>query len=459
MTTPTTFSHSVRVLACTNCGGPLQVPPSGGSATCTYCGVVLQVDGRDEAAVRAAAAQAPAIDEAERFARLRGQVEHSLSLPESMAHLAIAGVLHPERVEKAMAEWREARGEVGGGGAFPVAERLFHLTVLISDHLAMLRDDERQRALLETAMELLQAPRHRQVLRGTLARNAARVGDVAAADEWLAGCNSRSDDIHVDTVWRLSKAYVCTAREDHAGVLQVLGSRVGDVPIVAGEAEACGLLRANALERTGQAQQAEEQLYGIMKHGSRGAAPLVQYLAVHAQLGLCRESFPKAKRRLDAEIAADGKRRVTASTSLAGPIVGLVMVGGLALVILVAAVHDIIVVGKAKSWGFLIPGLLLAGLAALVVRFAVMNNLRTRRQHTRAYESGLDATLTVLSVVRGGKNESDQLKVFVQPVGQPPYEATCSVSLTGDLAERVAAGRSLPAKVDPSDHDVVAIVW
>jgi hypothetical protein len=458
MTTPTTFSHSVRVLACTNCGGPLQVPPSGGSATCTYCGVVLQVDGRDEAAVRAAAAQAPAIDEAERFARLRGQVEHSLSLPESMAHLAIAGVLHPERVEKAMAEWREARGEVGGGGAFPVAERLFHLTVLISDHLAMLRDDERQRALLETAMELLQAPRHRQVLRGTLARNAARVGDVAAADEWLAGCNSRSDDIHVDTAWRLSKAYVCAAREDHAGVLQGLGSRVGDVPIVAGEAEACGLLRANALERTGQAQQAEEQLYAIMKRGGRGAAPLVQYLALHAELELCRESFPRAKRRLDAEIAEDGKRRVTASTSLAGPIVALVMLGGCALFALAGAVTEI-AVGHRQGWGILIPALLLGGLSWVAVHFGLMGNLRRRRQHTRVYESGLDATLTVLSVVKGGKNESDQLKVWVQPAGKPPYEATCSVSLTGELAERAAAGRSLPAKVDPSERDVVAIVW
>lgn len=162
------------------------------------------------------------------------------------------GVLLAQHVDQAMVEWRQARAELADSGQMPAAERLFHLTRLPCDHLASMRDEMRFRALLETALELLTSPRHRQVLRGTLACSAARVGDLAAADAWLSGCNPKSDDIHVDTAWRFAAAYVRTVRKDWKGVLQALGSRLGDVPLAEGEVEACALLRANAIEQLGQ---------------------------------------------------------------------------------------------------------------------------------------------------------------------------------------------------------------
>ncbi|MBI5537499.1 MAG: hypothetical protein HY898_32550 [Deltaproteobacteria bacterium] len=449
----TPFSHSVRVLACGNCGAPLEVPPAGGSVSCQYCRASSQIQGRDEAAELAAAKQAPAMDDAERFERLRAQAAHLVLLPQSVAHLAVGGVLHPQKVDKAMAEWRQARSELEAGGPFPVAERLFHLTRLLSDHLAVVREEMRRRALLETAMELLQAPRHRQVLRGALACNAARVGDLPAADAWLAGCNPRSDDIHVDTTWRFSKAYVCTARQDWKGVLQALGSRIGDVPLASGEEEACGMLRANAIERSGQVQQAAEQVFSIMSQSTRGAAALMQFLALNRELGLCPASFPHAKNRLDGNIAAEGTKRAIGQTGLVGPIVGGVILSFVGTLMTTSALFD----PKAKSpiWGLFAFGLLVLSLAVLVFVAGVRGNLRERRRRIRVYETGLDATLTVLDLKRGGKQQADEMKLIVHVPAEAPYEAKWVGHLSPDEQVRAAPGCYLPAKVDPQDRTFV----
>jgi hypothetical protein len=453
MMNQTAFSHSVRVLACGNCGAPLNVPPAGGTVSCGYCRASLQIHGRNEAAELAAATLAPAMDEAERFERLRAQAAHPALLPQSVAHLAVGGVLHPQQVDRAMAEWRQARAELEAGGQFPAAERLFHLTRLLSDHLAVVRDEMRRRALLETAMELLQAPRHRQVLRGTLACNAARVGDLAAADAWLAGCNPRSDDIHVDTTWRFSRAYVCTARHDWNGVLQALGSRIGDMPLASGEVEACGLLRANAIERAGQTAQAAEQLHAIMSQGSRGAAVLVQFFALNGELGLCPASFPLAKQRVDGDIAVEGKKRAINQTTLLGPFIIVVIVGVFGTMMTLGAFFG----HKEPSpiWGLFGAGIVVLSLAALALIFGVRGNLRARRRSIRVYESGLDATLTVLELKQGGKQQADQLKLIVHIPTQPPYEAQWAGSLSPDVLRRAAPGCCLPAKVDPEDRTFV----
>jgi hypothetical protein len=447
----TVFSHSVRVLACGNCGAPLNVPPAGGAVTCGYCRTASQVGGRNEGADVEAARQTPAMDEATRFEKLRAQAAHPALLPQSVAHLSIGGVLLPQHAEGAMAEWKQARSELAATGQFPAAERLFHLTRMLSDHLATSRDEMRRRALLETAMELLQAPRHRQVLRGTLTCNAARVGDLAAADAWLAGCHPLSDDIHVDTAWRFSKAYVCTARRDFNGVLQVLGSRLGDIPLASAEIEGCALLRANALERLGQTQQAAEQLYAVMGPGTRGAAVLEQLRTLHSELALCPASFAAAKHRVDEEIMTQGRERTLRVTSIVGPIIGTVIFGSVSLFMIAAGLFD----KKGPVWPPVAIGSFFLLFVALFVFLGIFGNLRQRRRETHIYASGLDASLTVLDLQRGGKNQPDILKVIVLIAGRPPYEKTCQLSSAYEALTRVPPGGPLRAKVDPQNPDVV----
>lgn len=417
---------------------------------CQYCQSSVQVEGRDETAEFEAVQQAAQMDEAERFEKLRAQAVQPPLLPQSLAHLAVGSVLLPQHVDSAMSEWRQARTELAARGEFPVAERLFHLTRLLSAHLATTGSDEmRRRALLETAMELLQAPRHRQVLRGTLACNAARVGDLEAADAWLAGCNPRSDDIHVDTAWRFSKAYVCTVRGDWNGVMQVLGSRLGDIPIVNSEVEACGVLRAHAVEQLGNPGQATEQLQAMMGQGTRGIAVVEQFLMLNPELGLCPRSFPTAKQRESDTIAERGQALAVGRTGLAGPMVGISIFGTMGLAALAAGLFE----KDSIQWGPTALGLFFLMFTSLFVRFGIVENLRRRRLEMRVFESGLDAALTVLAAQEGGKNTSDRVQVIVQIPSRVPYQATCEIS--GKLLEKLSPGCGLRGRVDSENPAVV----
>ena len=71
-------------------------------------------------------------------------------------------------------------------------------------------DDLQLRAVLETALEVLASPSYRQVLRCTLSLEAARVGDVAAAREWLAPCDAQAYDLAADSAYRHAAAYLAT---------------------------------------------------------------------------------------------------------------------------------------------------------------------------------------------------------------------------------------------------------
>jgi hypothetical protein len=399
------------------------------------------------------------LDEAQRFERLRAHAQHPTVLPDSIKHLVAGSKIAADRVPEAMADWQRTRIEMAAGAQFPVAERLFHLTVLLSDHFARAGDPLRVRALLETALELLSAPRHRQVLRGSLATHAARAGDLAGADAWFAGCSPVSDDIHVDTAWRASKAYISTLREDWPGVTHALGSRTGDVPLADGEAEGCALLRSNALERSGQLAEAVEQLLQAMRQSSRGPAAFQQYLRMHEQLALCPQSFPQAHAKFEAIVASREVPKVQARNVWLGPVMAMVMFGGIGLTLLAGAVSELVSesgkVSTALGVGSL--GLFFAALGALFV-WGLQSAREGKARDLRVLESGLDATLTVVDFKRGAKNQSDSLKVSVQLADAAAFDCTLAVTIPEDQLPRVAVGSTLRGKVDPGDRSTTIVL-
>ena len=73
-------------------------------------------------------------------------------------------------------------------------------------------DERQERALLESAVELLPDARHRQILRCRLAHWAVLVGDHVAATEWLRPRNPRAADLRMDSSFRLASAALATAQ-------------------------------------------------------------------------------------------------------------------------------------------------------------------------------------------------------------------------------------------------------
>jgi hypothetical protein len=240
------------------------------------------------------------MNEAERIERLRAQDGKPLVPPVALQPLISGGSLDPAKIDQALAQWQQARAELDAGGGFAAAERLYFLMMLLYTPLAQRNEEKRVRALLETTLELLVDPRHQAVVRGMLARNAARVGDFDAAEQWLLPCEARSDDIHIDTAYRYSRAYLAARRQQYDEVLQQLGSRVDDVPIADTLDLTAGALRADALEKMGRFSEAKEQLAAVMQTVPDGVAGMERVIAVNHVLGLCPQSFPAAREQVRA---------------------------------------------------------------------------------------------------------------------------------------------------------------
>lgn len=255
------YSRALRVLACAQCGAPIEVSPSGGAERCGYCQAENVLQPRDEGGDHARAAQARAnpISESERFAKLRHQVATADGPPPSLRRWLHDGTLAPQFVDQARHAWTQTHSLIveqarsSGQVAFGDAERFFYLTLLLVPHL----QTREKRALVETAAELLDDARHRDVCRSLLARLAAQHGELDSAEEWLSGCNPRPTDLVMDTAYRLATATMAAARGDGAGILACLGQHDGDVPIASRSQRESEALRIHAVELRGAEQEAE----------------------------------------------------------------------------------------------------------------------------------------------------------------------------------------------------------
>jgi hypothetical protein len=288
------YSYEVRLLMCPQCGAALDVPEGGGHCRCDYCGAVS--DWQRRAAT--AASTSAATDEETRLASLWKQREQGSALepaPE-IAHLFVPGrgQMKPDCEEEALAAFQQARAELGRSAN--AAERLFLLTIGLYNAFA---DRQRkQRALMETAAELLAEPRHRQVLHGMMARNACRAGDLDSAQQWLGLMDRRSSDIHADSAYRLTRSYIETTLGSYPEVLGLLGNGVGEAPLSAKDELLCSVLRANAQEHTGNVPEAARQLAMFMKHAQHLAVLIGQIIAANPTLKLCPQSYPAAMAQL-----------------------------------------------------------------------------------------------------------------------------------------------------------------
>lgn len=327
----TIFSFDLRVLMCDQCGAAIDDAIDGCAVRCRYCQAVNQVVARDDGRDALASRAAPQMSEARRLEVLRSQLGRPPHVPAGLEPLARDGMATVERFAQALRLWQQARRAILKGSAFSAHERLHFLTVVLHTRFKANGDHKRMRALLESALDVLDDPRHRQVLRGMMARDAARLGDVEAAQRWLAGVSASSDDIHVDTAYRLSHAYLASVRGAWRGVIDHLGDVLGEIPIALDAQALTAMLRANAHERLGDELTAHHHLWHIALRWRGGLATAAAIVRANPEVVLCARSLPAVTRAIHRPIESEAPHMRTvgswfgAAFAFAAAVAGVVL--------------------------------------------------------------------------------------------------------------------------------------
>ncbi len=338
----TAFRFDLRIVVCQHCGAPVESVPTGGWVTCHYCNAGHQVTARVEAMLEP---EVRAVDENLRLATLRQQDGRPLIPPASLQPLIENNKLMPWKEQEALAVWRSTCDELRRGDSFEAAERLLVLTMLLSNHYAGKKEPLRQRALFESALDVFRLPRHRQVMRGFLARNAAYTNDVDGAERWLAPCNPRSMDLEADSAYRISRATIDTAKGNWVAVLQTLGRFHNDVPIMDVNDPTAVVLRANAHERLGDLASATIEL---QRYPSAAIPTILQVLAADHGWHLCQASLPMARAKAAKELETTAKVVGGGIAALTlGPFVLVAIIFAAVFLVIIAAVVIVMVVAGA----------------------------------------------------------------------------------------------------------------
>ncbi len=445
------FSTQLRALLCERCGAPLSVAFDGGAVACGYCSARNVVSARPRGASASGAGVSLDVRPSESAALLDGlDAEAKARAEASIAHLILGPALNPAKIDEAFATYQLTRQEVARSGRPAAHQRLLRLTLLIADDLGAAGEEERRRALLETSLELLTAPPHRQVVLCLLAIAAVHAHEVESAEQWLAPCDPASDDLDAASAFRHARALLDTVAGDHDQVLRRLGGSDGAVPIARRHQAVCALMRANALERKGRLEDAVAVLrHRMAEEPGMGRRAMAAHVRRHAWLDLCPMSLPKA---LELQT-----RAAVEHSSVLLPL-GRAFVGfGIAILALALTSIAVLLVLDPRvaldGWilvvvgaGFYVPGRLIRDHARLAAE------LRTR---------GVEFTGEVVSV-EGTSSSTNGFPVkrvtasVIRPDGSY-YRASFTQTAEPSVAQELVPGRTIALRVHPELPDLVAM--
>jgi hypothetical protein len=442
----------MRVLTCAQCAAPIEGAPQGGSVTCSYCQAQNHIAPRDERIDHQHLQQAPQMSEAQRFERLRQQDGKPLMPPPSLQGFLQGGGLSDHLIPAMQEQWKMAKHEVAQGGGYQAAERLYFATLMLRGPLIKQQRDMEVRAMVESALDVLTEPRHRAVLHGMMARDAARLGDPTAADKWLALMPPTSDDIHIDTAYRITQAYVSTAKHDFNTVLQVLGQRRDDVPIADGQDELAAVLRANAFERVGRTQEATQELQQIMV--SPPHAQLVgKIIQSNAALQLCAHTFPQVAQQTQQMATNVVKSK---SGMNVGPIFIIAFLGAPVLI----GLNFLIMESGLPGWVF---GIAVGGFVVGLLVFVFRAMTRGARIKAKLKQNGIRGQATLLEANTTGTRVNNQplieLVLTIEAQGLQPFRASHREVMSYASQARLQPGMKIPVLIDPQDPALFALDW
>jgi hypothetical protein len=268
----------LRVLECASCGEPVAGVPMGGrvSLACGYC----NADDERELVT----AKATEATEAPYRGRMRTAGGRPLPYdltrpPNGLEHLRSVRVRALVRaLPKVRAALVDAKRDLVRGE--PEDEfRVLWLAATGANAYLLKGDKVRARAVLETALEVLNVPAYRAMVLARLARMAAIDGATALAEKWLGLTPRGTRVVEAESDIAVAEAFIARARNKPREVLDAIGTRHTQSDFV-GPARALAIaLRVDAHEQLGERAEA----YAVWLVG--------KYPHTVAQsLGLCPET-------------------------------------------------------------------------------------------------------------------------------------------------------------------------
>lgn len=464
----THYTTEIRVLLCDGCGAPIEATPQGGQVACAYCRAQNQVRLRPKES--ALAPPRLTMSDEERWRLLRMQDGKPMIAPPALASLIQGAGLHPAKVDEAFHIYQMTKREVQTTHSPEAAERLYFLTLVLNTHLGMLHDDSRRRAILETSLETVELPRHQQVLRCLLATAAAKEGDLASAERWIAPCDTRSQDLEADSAWRCARVFLDTARGDFHAVLHVLGTVDDQVPIADAWDPTAAVFRANALERLGNVEGAVSALRQRMqKESQSGRATMQKIIEGHPQLGLCPQSFALALQGHSHVAAKQAARTADGGIGTIFFWVGiLVTVLGLGIALVVGAGVAIPMYTSGQGLGAVLGSLgtvfiVVISILPFGLIFGGIGYVFRKKAQRAAWlrVNGIPAQGTVRGYEGTGTRINNvpvvRVSVQVSHPQLPPYVASFTQLLTSDLAPHLNPGTVVSVRVNPQDPNEIIL--
>ena len=462
------YTTEIRVLLCEACGAPIESTPRGGHVACAYCKAQNVVRHRPKES--AFAPPSVPIDENERWRRLRMQDGKAMVPPQALLYLVQGSSLHPAKIEEAFHIYRGTRKEVTTTHSPEAAERLYFLTLMLNTHLTLTHDDVRRRAILETSLETLNLPRHEQVIRCMLATAAAKEGDLASAEDWIAPCDPMSQELEADTAWRCARAFLDTAKGQPRAVIHVLGHLDDQVPIADAWDPTAAVFRANALERLGDLQGAVTALRSRMgKENHHGRATMQKVIEGNPQLSLCPQSFQMALAGHTQTAAGTASRGadggvgsifyfVGIGITLLGVVIALIVLGASAVPALSSGHGIEAIFGGVFGAGITcittVPlGLIFAGVGYMLRKKAQEAAwLRVNGIQAQGTVRGSSPTGTVINGV-----PIMRVEVEVMHPNAAPYLASFKQLLTPGLSMQLQPGSLVPIRIHPQDPSQIIL--
>ena len=338
-----------------------------------------------------------------------------LAPPPGLAQLIQGGRIPPHKMQAAQASWSATRAQLAAQPAdVSAAERLYFLTLLFTNTLDPSADRERIHALREGALEVMLLPRHRQLMRCYLARGAAHAGDVTAAEAWLGGCDPHSEDIDMDSAYRVTRAFIDTVRSNPQAVLQTLGGTFEEVPIQDALDPLVTVLRANVWERMGQPGNAQTVLSRFMSSGGDLSGAIEAVIgAMPTSWYVCQQSIGGARQQVRAQV---GSR---AAAGGGGMIIGAV--------VMIAGCTPLFILGFMVLEGQFEPPALFMLIFPVVFGGMGLRMILAARRKKEIAKGGLQGQGTVTAIQVTGTRINDvpvlRLQVQCQVEGHPPVVA------------------------------------